>query len=354
MSADRSDVYGPMASCSNCKKTKKDCTFEWLRSQRFLQASQPQIGTAPPAKRRRTRSISSGDMQRNTETSQTAAVAATGTHLEANGNGPSRGADIVEFGMTFEDFPSGGSMFATNPAMAVLEASPAFSNVDTGRELEHFGSIYEEDWTPFDYDSGKGSSLATLSEVSDRKLVSHSPILDAISSCDSATALIRPDGVIACKNRKLRHRSLFTSNRNGAPLYPVVSFARQLVSSNHNARLTDSLLRIYHDSFENALACWVTKRICRYNAKSDRLLATNARPEWNRIYHRVVRLDRLASAIRGREFTEKEKELASRVLNLAVFAFASQWAQSSRRSQTKYPFHSVPSKGESGVFNAGD
>ncbi|KAF1830086.1 hypothetical protein BDW02DRAFT_508436, partial [Decorospora gaudefroyi] len=28
------DVYGPLASCGNCEKTKKSCTFEWLRSQR--------------------------------------------------------------------------------------------------------------------------------------------------------------------------------------------------------------------------------------------------------------------------------------------------------------------------------
>jgi hypothetical protein len=352
MSADRSDVYGPLDSCGNCKKTKKNCTFEWLRSQRVLQASQPQVGT-PLAKRRR-RSNSSGGQQKQTEICLTAADVKPNDDPRAKSHDLTSGTHSVGLGVTFGDFPCGGSMFAIDPAMAVLEGSPAFPDIDAEGELNHFGSIHEEDWASLDCDSGKGSSLATLSQVSDDKLENDSPITSQATGGDRAPALIEPEGAIACNGRKRRCRSPSTSNRNGAPPYPATSFASELFSSNNNAHLTESLLKIYHDSFENALACWVTERTCPYSTKTDKLLTTNARPYWNRIYHRVTRLDRLASAIRGRKLTDNENVMASRALNLAVFSFASQWAQSSERSRTKFPFHTARVDGENGVFQASD
>jgi hypothetical protein len=246
-------------------------------------------------------------------------------------------------------------MLAIDPVMAMMEASPAFSNVDAKGGLDHFGSV-SEDWTPLDCDSGKGSSLSTLSEFSDCQLECDSPKTSNTASGECATALIKPESAVTCNNRKRRRRSQSTSTatRNGAPPYPAMAFASDLLSSSNNAYLTESLLKVYHDSFENALACWVTEKTCPYSAKTDSLLATNARPDWNRIYHRVTRLDRLASKIRGRKLTHKENEVASRALNLAVFSFASQWAQSSQRSRTKYPFHSSPIEGQSGVFSGGN
>jgi hypothetical protein len=354
MSADRSDVYGPLDSCSNCKKTKKNCTFQWLRSQRVLQASQPQVDVPPAKRRRRTRSNSSAGPQKRNEPCRTAVDVKRNDPPGAESHDLTSGTDVVGLGVTFGDFPCGGPMFAIDPAMAVLEASPAFWEIDAQGELDHVDSLSEDDLASLDRDSGKGSSLGTLSQVSDDKLKHDSPIASHEASGDCAAALIKPESVIACNNRKRRCRSPSTSNRNGAPPYPTISFASELFSSNNTARLTESLLKIYHDSFENALACWVTERTCPYSAKTDSLLTTNARPDWNRIYHRVTRLDRLASAIRGRKLTDNENVAASRALNLAVFSFASQWAQSSERSRTKYPFHSAPVDGEDGVFVAGD
>jgi len=354
-SANLSDVYGPLASCGNCEKTKKSCTFEWLRSQRVSQASQPPQTAAPPAKRRRTRSNSTSRAQKPNVAwhSTTTTKSKESRHLsndEFLAHTPP-----VELGVTFGDFPCGSSMFTADPTIALFhESSQTFEKEGTRDESELAGGFAEENWTLLDCDSGRGSSLKTTSEISDDKPERDSPsdYPDTSSISISKPPSTISEGTVARTGQKRRRSSSSASISNGAHSYPVISYASDILSSSNNAYLTESLLRIYHDSFENALACWVTERTCPYSAKSDTLLATNARPDWNRIYHRVVRLDRLASTIRGRKLTQTEDRAASRALDLAVFSFASQWAQSSARSRTKYPFHSTLIDGGSSVFDS--
>jgi hypothetical protein len=349
------DVYGPLASCSNCEKTKKSCTFEWLRSQRVSQASQPVPTTAPPAKRRRTRSNSTSRAQKPKVSCQSTATAKLKEDRHPNEEDVLPHTTPVELGVTFADFPCGSSMFTADPTIAFFEEpSPTFEKEETRHDFELPGGFAGESWTPVECDSGTGSSLKTTSEISDDKLERDSPSesqeASSISSSNPSSTI--SEGALVRTSKKRRRSSSSASISNGAHSYPVISYASDLLSSSNNAYLTESLLRIYHDSFENALACWVTERTCPYSAKSDDLLATNARPDWNRIYHRVVRLDRLASAIRGRKLTPTEDRAASRALDLAVFSFASQWAQSSPRSRTKYPFHSTSTNGGSSVFDS--
>ncbi|KAF1830087.1 hypothetical protein BDW02DRAFT_573381 [Decorospora gaudefroyi] len=272
--------------------------------------------------------------------------------MPASDHIPPPGTDSTELGVTFGDFPCGASMFAIDPTMALFQQPSPMSQEDGLRPgLDQLNGVPEEYWTPIECDSGKGSSLGTLSEFSDDHLERDSRIASNTTSNGLITAVTPAQRAVSCTGRKRRRRSPSTSNSNGAPPYPAISFASDLLSSTNNAYLNESLLRIYHDSFENALACWVTERTCPYSAKSDHLLATNARPDWNRIYYRVCRLDRLASATRRRKLTDNEDKAASRALNLAVFAFASQWAQSSQRSRMRYPFRTVSDDRGSEVFS---
>ena len=353
--ANLSDVYGPLASCGNCEKTKKSCTFEWLRSQRVSQASQPPQTAAPPAKRRRTRSNSTSRAQKPNVSCRSTATVKPEQSRHANNDDLLSPTPPVELGVTFGDFPCGSSMFTTDPTIALFhEPSQTFEKDEARDESGLTGGVAEDNWTLLDCDSGRGSSLKTTSEISDDKLERDSPsdYQDTSSTSISNPPSSISEGTVARTSQKRRRSSSSASISNGAHSYPVISYASDILSSSNNAYLTESLLRIYHDSFENALACWVTERTCPYSAKSDTLLATNARPDWNRIYHRVVRLDRLASTIRGRKLTQTEDRAASRALDLAVFSFASQWAQSSTRSRTKYPFHSTSTDGGSSVFDS--
>jgi hypothetical protein len=137
---------------------------------------------------------------------------------------------------------------------------------------------------------------------------------------------------------------------NGRIPYPSFLSANSFLASTNSAFLTESLLKVYHDSFENALSCWLTERTCPYSKDSEVSLANDAGPDWNRIYHRVFRLDRLAAPIRGRRLTFSEDKAAAKAINAAIFSFATQWSQSGERSKDKYLFHNDGSDERSRVF----
>lgn len=96
--------------------------------------------------------------------------------------------------------------------------------------------------------------------------------------------------------------------------------------------MTQNMIRIYHDSMENALSCWLTERNCPYNNRTPSFVNDEARTEWgpswsNRICARICRLDQASGSIRGRALSAMEDQTAARALHLSIMAFASQWAQ---------------------------
>lgn len=100
--------------------------------------------------------------------------------------------------------------------------------------------------------------------------------------------------------------------------------------------MTRNLIRIYHDSMENALSCWLTEHNCPYSSSVTDVLPFKERKEWgpswsNRMCIRVCRLDRAATSIRGRALSAEEDKTAARALHLAIVAFASQWTQHAQK-----------------------
>lgn len=100
--------------------------------------------------------------------------------------------------------------------------------------------------------------------------------------------------------------------------------------------MTRNLIRIYHDSMENALSCWLTEHNCPYSSSIVDVLPHRERREWgpswsNRMCIRVCRLDRASSSIRGRALSAAEDRAAARALHLAIMAFASQWTQHAQK-----------------------
>ncbi|KAJ5134977.1 hypothetical protein N7448_000002 [Penicillium atrosanguineum] len=100
--------------------------------------------------------------------------------------------------------------------------------------------------------------------------------------------------------------------------------------------MTQNLIRIYHDSMENALSCWLTEHNCPYSNSASDMMPHSERKEWgpswsNRMCIRVCRLDRASSSARGRALSAEEDKTAARALHLAIMAFASQWTQHARK-----------------------
>jgi hypothetical protein len=109
-------------------------------------------------------------------------------------------------------------------------------------------------------------------------------------------------------------------------------------TANQNARATMSrnLIRIYHDSMENALSCWLTEHNCPYSDSISQVLPGREMKAWgtswsNRMCIRVCRLDRVSSSIRGRALSADEDTKAARALHLAIMSFASQWTQHAQK-----------------------
>ncbi|KAH7138821.1 hypothetical protein B0J11DRAFT_515387 [Dendryphion nanum] len=199
-----------------------------------------------------------------------------------------------------------------------------------------------------DRDSGQGSSLETSSEGLTTSPEGDSPDTQTIASSDMHNTTLS-NGSLVRVPRKRRRRSLSTSIPRSSQCTDI-SIANDLLSNTSRTMLAEGLLKIYHDSFENALSCWLTERTCPYSRDSAVSLANDTGPDWNRIYHRVFRLDRLASSIKGRNLSFTEDRAASKALNLAIFSFATQW--SNEGNTNKYPFHSEGQAGEGGIFNS--
>lgn len=103
-------------------------------------------------------------------------------------------------------------------------------------------------------------------------------------------------------------------------------------AQNARAAMSRNLIRIYHDSMENALSCWLTEHNCPYSESTDAIIPENRMKEWgpswsNRMCMRVCQLDRVSASIRGRALSAEEDRKAARALHLAIMSFASQWTQ---------------------------
>jgi hypothetical protein len=337
--ADCIDVFGSLASCSNCQKTKKTCTFEWLRSQRVSQSKEPTTNSFHPSKRRRTSSKKSG---RQRESFPQQDVDSNKRPIASSDVDVSYHSALFNVGVTFADFACGtpDTIEPYTSAMTFESISPFSANPDSKDSVMYLMGTSEEDEVGVDNDSGKGSSLDTMSDHLDNGVEALSPQVSPTRT--DADLSIPTSGTISRTSRKRRRRSPLNIP-DTAQSRPILSLGSNLVLSANNALLTEGLLKIYHNSFENALSCWVTERTCPYRIKADMKRIDEPRPEWNRIYHHVFRLDRLAANVRGRQLTFTEDQAAAKALNLTIYAFATQWAQDSERCNARYPFDGADS-----------
>lgn len=112
-------------------------------------------------------------------------------------------------------------------------------------------------------------------------------------------------------------------------------------------------MKIYHDVMEGALSCWLVEHTCPYKSlpstpsstSSDsqqqfgafQNMQTDWGPDWsNRVYRRVIRLDRMATSLGLKKLSSAEERKVAHALNSAVMAFTAQWAQSSERSKARW------------------
>ncbi|CAN8098268.1 unnamed protein product [Discula destructiva] len=168
------------------------------------------------------------------------------------------------------------------------------------------------------------------------------------------------------KRRRTRSPAPSHSTIQTTPLWDVLGGDR-LARSANGAMIGETMMHIYHDVLEGALSCWLTEQTCPYNsipssplspstsASSGMSNATTATtpqqqfwgtfeemqreiPDWsNRIYLRVLRLDRMAHQLGLKRLSPSAERKVSTALHGAVMAFTAQWAQASQRSSARWP-----------------
>ncbi|KAH7552762.1 hypothetical protein BM1_08713 [Bipolaris maydis] len=272
-------------SCSNCLRKNQACTFNWLKAT---------TNSNQELQRKRTRS------------------------------GTQSSNDSIEgFTTQHHGFQSNASF-----EMADRRRRSAKSFGEEGDQEDDSNNPQSED---LDNEMSGSSYAGDLVPVRSRKSYGRSPFLSSSHS----------------------QRSSFNERFEDKRMMGEGSFQfKDMLLGERTSRgfVTNGLLRIYNDSMENALSCWLTEHNCPYTLqkhKTSVLSSGRTNREWgsswgNRMYNRVIQLDRAYNSIRIRALTAEEERTASKALNMAVVAFASQWAQAgdrgSRARSTDYNF----------------
>ncbi|WAO93585.1 Hypothetical protein NCS54_01113600 [Fusarium falciforme] len=329
--------------CSYCTKTKKQCTMNWAWSQVQITAAlaaaareDSSLECIIPGKRRQS---SSKDVEVQPAITDTASFS-----IPACQPGPSQGPpqglfsqELPNLDLSFPEGSLGALPFGSVPPesnvpghdfnMSAFEEATSSSSDYLADNLSHHLSVGPESIcsqappeVQFD------DSLSASQQIE--------PIPPPSRSSRSGSSRLGSDKSRQRQKRRRTSRS-WSSHQTGS-LSPF-SIDQSMMARSNTQFISTNLLKIYHDVLEHNLSCWLTEVTCPYRPGSN----TSPHSEWgaswtNRIYIRTQRLDRVAQSAKLIQLTRSEDQAATRALHLAIMAFATQWAQGSRRQRERY------------------
>jgi hypothetical protein len=124
----------------------------------------------------------------------------------------------------------------------------------------------------------------------------------------------------------------------------------RLASTTNKSFISGNLMKIYHDSMENALSCWLTEKTCPYDVevrpyvRKAQMKENPMAKEWgslwsNRICERVCNLDKRCGSLGGRPLSRSEDSAVDMALRKTIMSFATQWAYSSSTLHLIFHFY---------------
>ncbi|KAJ5098361.1 Regulatory protein alcR [Penicillium argentinense] len=315
--------------CSNCKRWNKECTFNWLSSKR-----DDSTGARRRAKAKR---------QENSQVDELASSMIS--HVPA----PNEVSLAPQWHPAISDDILASSHAANTASGFSFPSHPEVfigGSEGTGSSVDQFDFLSWSMDNPIDWQI---SATSQESEKVFRRLESqavfhntnyfHSPPETTEQSENEFTPFSHKPKASGLNHLGLNYPSTPTSVQRSSPNSTSNFCIASENAANQYARstMTRNLIRIYHDSMENALSCWLTEHNCPYSDSTiSSMIPLRERKEWgpnwsNRMCIRVCQLDRAASSIRGRVLSVEEDRTAARVLHLAIIAFASQWTQHAQK-----------------------
>ncbi|KAF7122868.1 hypothetical protein CNMCM5793_000978 [Aspergillus hiratsukae] len=333
--------------CSNCRKYNRECTFNWLVENRPAARGgrkQKSRGANSARAEEGGSSRSAADLLDDMLYSSSWLSHSPGNGVSADGSVDQPGTFPWSIGQTSAvSIPLRNRESELDPFSIMLWNTNTAQVPPSNAETSGSGSGSAEDsGSSFDYyqQSLSGSAPHSLDETLDllRQFDDSSPGLNGPYNSASPDFVIPDsgDGLLSTFSD-----SLYASGKDN-----LFVLSDNISDSYARSMMTQNLIRIYHDSMENALSCWLTEQNCPYNTAvspySTQGPSSKAQAAWgpnwtNRICTRVCRLDRAYSSVRGRNLSAAEEKMASRALHTAIMAFASQWAQKMPRRNTFSP-----------------
>ncbi|KOS48292.1 hypothetical protein ACN38_g681 [Penicillium nordicum] len=310
------------SACSNCTRWKKECTFNWISSKH--------VDSRGSRKRIKT-NTTSPTIIRSDNDALDEILRSVQTH-PANLGGLLSPPEI-------SDYPSSSS---SHPEHHFLESFQPNNQSSDQPQLSP--------WTmDIPYDLQLSSSNPLASPDSSVESDAQCEVLNLAPSFVESTYDLSPQPeyapsshliptVPAWKRGQDKQPPESASGRSSNPEFQWSFCIASENTAKQSARATMSrnLVRIYHDSMENALSCWLTEHNCPYSDSISQVVPHREMKAWgpswsNRMCIRVCRLDRVSSSIRGRALSAEEDTKAARALHLAIMSFASQWTQHAQK-----------------------
>ena len=370
----------PIDACSNCARTSKKCTFDWLRTlpkQSLPKGIKRKLGlNEPPHPAVAAQASNAPDPgyhshYKNSSFAENDSLNTALSHSSAD--------TVHDSESVSHQFRNAGYL-SQHSNQTGTDFTTAYSKTVNGRRPEHApttardkaldglgigkrqtSNVESLGLTRYDTSSSSSSTAcesATYVQNETRlhtrpsvaSTTSDSELENQRSQPPSKLARLASSGVESTKSDSSGISYARRGSNNGislninrrqtsVPLSPrQVRFADNAMKS----MIATGLLRIYHDSFETSLSCWVTEKNCPYEMELSDLIRQASpssmaeeaaiRLSDNRIFSRVSRLDSAFSPLRGRPLTVYENRAASQALNAAIMAFASQWSHSSHNA----------------------
>ncbi|GKZ34817.1 hypothetical protein AbraIFM66950_005173 [Aspergillus brasiliensis] len=193
----------------------------------------------------------------------------------------------------------------------------------------------------FHYDDGTGSTASSLLQPNSRTVHPSQPDyltmelgnLSIDKDLPATTGAFGVNSLQSGSRKSSVPTRQWANDRDG--IFDPFNYLQESISlGTNNSLISSSLLRIYYNSFENALSCWVTESNCPYRKlKREECELLHQPPTQTAevrhhlsIYARVCRLDETFAPLHGQLVTKSDSHKASKSIYAAILAFASQWS----------------------------
>lgn len=320
---------GSAAKCSNCQKSGRDCTFSWLQDiPSYKAADGVKKKQQQQQQHRSTAHLSRDQVMFQTDTPQLANP--SDTRRSQAGSKFDQQTQSWDFNPIANEALGDSGWHGDRTG----QQDPTWRNQELGSCGS--GSDWHIDNTGIENLMSGGTSTDDGLEFSDLGWTQ-----DTSSFGDISFPMPQGDGLLFPSTEPFTAPACSTFETH---VSPSILSGESLVSGTNRWLLAQNWLHVYHDSFENALSCWLTERNCPYtlSQKPDSQLHTGNNysaiwgPQWsNRIYARVCSLDRFLNSIPGKGLSKTDSSLAGKALHAAVMAFGVQWAQAGPRGDMR-------------------